>query len=106
MISYKSTGRCDISETSRLLKLISRIKNFLKICSPFEIFFGIVAPNNRKHGDVREVTVGLTPPGGVGGSKNKMVFRTQRTLSENILMIFDPLPVKFCLKKNADLGQK
>ena len=28
-----------------------------------------------------------------------MVFRTQRTLSENILMIFDPLPVKFLPQK-------
>ena len=28
-----------------------------------------------------------------------MFFRTQRTLSENILMIFDPLPVKFLPQK-------
>ena len=60
-----------------------------------------------------EVTVDRTPRVGVGGgqgqkfSKNKMFFRTQRTLSENILMIFDPLPVKFLpQKKIADLGQK
>ena len=54
---------------------------------------------------------GSDPPGwgGVGGgqgSKNKMVFRTQRTLSENILMIFDPLPVKFWPKKNCWFGPK
>ena len=35
-----------------------------------------------------------------------MFFRTQRTLSENILMIFDPLPVKFLPQKNCWFGPK
>ena len=57
---------------------------------------------------------GTDPPGGGGwggvrggsGSKNQMVFRTQRTLSENILMICDPLPVKFWPQKNCWFGPK
>ena len=36
---------------------------------------------------------------GGSGSKNQMVFRTQRTLSENILMIFDLLAVQFWPQK-------
>merc|ERR1711951_169893 len=37
--------------------------------------------------------------GGGQGQKNEMVFRTQRTLSENIFSISDPLPVKFLPQK-------
>merc|ERR1712081_111008 len=39
-------------------------------------------------------------------SKNKMFFRTQRTLSENILMIFEPLPVKFLPQKKLLIWAK
>merc|ERR1712081_172556 len=39
-------------------------------------------------------------------SKNKMFFRTQRTLSENILMIYDPLPVKFLPQKKLPVWAK
>ena len=35
-----------------------------------------------------------------------MFFRTQRTLSENILMIFDPLPVKFLPQKKLLIWAK
>ena len=63
--------------------------------------------NARKLGSVR----GKDPPRVGGGqgqkfSKNKMFFRTQRTLSENILMIFDPLPVKFLPQKKLLIWAK
>ena len=53
---------------------------------------------------------GSDPPGW-GGQWSKwpkfyMFFRTQRTLSENILMIFDPLPVKFLPQKKLLVGAK
>ena len=78
-------------------KKFGALKKFCEGCRSKMLIFALRARSGGNRG--------TDPPGGGGQgqkfSKNKMFFRTQRTLSENILMICDPLPVKFLPQKNC-----